>query len=103
MENLSPIENPYNNIKCAGMPDKCKNLFELSMSGTQDIRGKWNKEKGEFEEWTDDEKDFLFDDNGKPIKRTYADFKVGLCVPGKLIPKRIRGGVLLTETPYEMR
>jgi hypothetical protein len=32
-----------------------------------------------------------------------TDFKIGLKVPGKLLPKRIRGGVLLTETTYEMR
>ena len=36
-------------------------------------------------------------------KRTLSDFKVGLRVPGKLLPKRIRGGVLLVDTPYEMR
>ena len=32
-----------------------------------------------------------------------SDFKVGLKVPGKLVPKRIKGGVLLVETNYEMR
>ena len=31
------------------------------------------------------------------------DFKIGLKIPGKLIPKRIRGGVLLVDTTYEMR
>jgi hypothetical protein len=35
--------------------------------------------------------------------RTMSDFKVGLCVPGKLLPKRITGGILLVETTYEMR
>ena len=91
-ENLQPIEHPYNNIKCAGMPQKCKDLFELSMDGTADLDGTW----------TDEEKEFLFDKN-KPIKRTYSDFKVGLKVPGKLRPKRITGGVVLVETTYEMR
>ena len=32
-----------------------------------------------------------------------TDFKVGLKVEGKLTPKRIRGGVVLQETTYEMR
>lgn len=32
-----------------------------------------------------------------------TDFKRGLVLPGKLIPKRIPGGVLLTDVPYEMR
>lgn len=102
MENLQPVE-PHNNIRCAGMPDKCKDLFELSMTGIQDIRGKWNEEKQRWVEWNEAEMEFLFDEEGKPIKRDYSDFKVGLCVPGKLRPERIRGGVLLVETTYEMR
>ena len=93
-ENLVPLEKPYNNIKCAGMPERCKNLFELSMSGNADYE----------DEWSDDEREFLFDpETNEPIKRTFDDFSVGLKVPGKLIPRRIRGGVLLVETPYEMR
>lgn len=93
-ENLVPIDKPYNNIKCAGMPERCKNLFELSMQGEADYDY----------DWSDDEREFLFDPETKePIKRTFDDFSVGLKVPGKLIPRRIRGGVLLVETPYEMR
>lgn len=92
-ENLEPIDVPYNNIKCAGMPQKCKDLFELSMKGTADYS----------DEYTEDEREFLFDKTKEPIQRTMKDFKVGLKVPGKLRPKRIRGGVLLVETPYEMR
>ena len=104
-ENLVPIDEPYNNIKCAGMPQKCKDLFELSLSGTVTPDGYTNS-KGEKikKEWSDDEKEFLFDSKtGEPIKRTMRDFRVGLKVPGKLRPKRIRGGVLLVDTPYEMR
>ena len=47
--------------------------------------------------YTEEEKEFL------RVKRTLKDFKVGLCVPGKLMPKRIKGGTLLVETTYEMR
>ena len=94
-ENLIPLEESkqYNNIKCAGMPKKCKDLFELSMKGTADVN----------ENWSDDEKEFLFDKGNKPIVRDYSDFKVGLKVPDKLRPIRIRGGVLLVNTTYEMR
>lgn len=92
-ENCIPIDNTYNNIKCAGMPQKCKDLFEKSMDGDADFTN----------EWSDKEKEFLFDKDNKPIKRTFADFKIGLKVPGKLRPKRIRGGILLVETTYEMR
>lgn len=91
-ENLEPIDKPYNNIKCAGMPSRSKNIFELSMTGTQDADA----------EWTDEEREFLFED-GIPIVRSYEDFKVGLVVPDKLRPVRIKGGVVLTDTTYELR
>lgn len=87
IENGTP-KKPYYNIKCAGMPQKCKNLFELSMNGYEPKEG---------DNYTDEEVQFL------STKRELEDFKVGLKVPGKLMPKRIRGGVLLVETNYEMR
>ena len=93
-ENLEPVKEPYNNIKCAGMPQRCKDLFELSMAGNADPEDK---------KLTDDEKEFLFDKDMKPIVRTFDDFRVGLKVPSKLRPKTIIGGVLLVETTYEMR
>lgn len=103
-ENCIPIDEPYNNIKCAGMPQKCKDLFETSMSGDANINGYEDKTTGAKKEWTKEEKEFLFNvETSKPIKRTFNDFKVGLKVPGKLLPKRIRGGILLVETTYEMR
>lgn len=100
-ENLKEIE-PYYNIKCAGMPNKCKDIFELSMSGKANIDGKINRE-GEKETWNKEEKEFLFTKEGKPIIRTIEDFKRGLKIPGKLMPKRIKGGIVLVETSYEMR
>jgi hypothetical protein len=47
--------------------------------------------------YTEEEKEFL------KVKRGLTDFKVGLKVPGKLMPMRIKGGTLLVETTYEMR
>lgn len=87
-EDCEAIDEPYNNIKCAGMPQKCKDLFDLSMQGY---------EEKEDDGYTEEERKFL------RVKREITDFKVGLKVPGKLRPMRIRGGVLLVETPYEMR
>ena len=87
-EDLEPIDNPYYNVKCAGMPQKCKDLFVTSMVGY---------EPKEDDKYTEDEIKFL------KTKRTLEDFKIGLKIPGKLIPKRIRGGVLLVDTTYEMR
>lgn len=87
-EDKQPIEKPYYSVKCAGMPDKCKTLFVQSMTGY---------EPTEDDEYTEEELKFVKE------KRTLEDFKVGLSVPGKLLPKRIRGGVLLVDVPYEMR
>lgn len=87
-EDLEPIDNPYYNVKCAGMPQKCKDLFITSMLGY---------EPKEDDKYTEDELKFL------KTKRTLEDFKIGLKIPGKLLPKRIRGGVLLVGTTYEMR
>ena len=87
-ENLAPIDKPYYNVKCAGMPQKCKDLFITSMLGYEPKEG---------DKYTEDEIKFL------KTKRTLEDFKIGLKVPGKLMPKRIRGGVLLVDTTYEMR
>ena len=85
-ENLKPIENPYYNVKCAGMPNNCKQLFLHSVF--QD----YNEE-----DYSGEALEFL------KVKRTLEDFKVGLKIPGKLLPVQIPGGTLLVETTYEMR
>ena len=86
-ENLKPV-TPYNNIKCAGMPQRCKDLYELSMQGYTPKEG---------DDFTDEQLEFL------KTKRTMEDFKLGLKIPGKLMPKTIKGGVVLVDTTYEMR
>ena len=88
--------SPYYNIKCAGMPQRCKDLFERSLSDkeiTEDELQNYNAEQIRF----------LFDTNGNQIHRTLKDFKIGLQVAGKLVPRRIKGGTLLVETDYTMR
>lgn len=70
MEDLEEIENPYYNVKCAGMPERSKSIFIAKML------------KGEAK---------------------LDDFKIGLTVEGKLLPKRIKGGVLLKECLFTMR
>lgn len=94
------LEKPYHNIKAAGMPKKCKNLLELSFECKQDITG--YTENGIHKEWTKDELQFLFKD-ATPIKRTYQDFKPGLVVPGKLYPKHLPGGIVLTPGLFTMK
>ena len=103
-ENLKPIDEPYLNIKCAGMPKKCKDLFELSLNGyspdefdnLSDEELKKRKAKMS-DKYTPQELDFI------SSKRDITDFKIGLVVPGKLLPKRISGGIVLKDTTYEMR
>lgn len=80
--------NPFYVVKCAGMPEKCKNLFIKSMNGVTN---------DELKNYNEEEQKFL------KVKRTLKDFKVGLIVPSKLLPKRIKGGVILTDTTFEMR
>ena len=92
-EDLEPIDKPYYNITCAGMPDKCKRLFELSLLG----------EKPNYDEkFTPEELKFLIAHDGTIIKRTLEDFDTGLSIFGKLMPKRIAGGTLLVSTTFEM-
>lgn len=103
-ENCEPIEVPYNNIKCAGMPQRCKDLFQLSLDGMAHEDGYTDESTNNHKDWTPEELEFLFEsETHKPIVRDFNDFKVGLKVPGKLRPKRIRGGTLLVDTSYEIR
>lgn len=69
-EDLEPIEKPFYSVRCAGMPDNCKNQF---------IEGLKKNEK------------------------QLTDFAKGLKIEGKLMPKRIKGGVLLVETTFEIK
>lgn len=90
------IEKPYHQVKCAGMPDRCKELLKMSFD---DVK----PDKKMIEKMKPEEINFLMDKNGNVIKRGYTDFKKGLSVPGKLRPFRMPGGILLIDTPYVMR
>ena len=93
-EDLELIEHPYYNLKCAGMPESCKDLFLASMGEKYKEKGKEVIIKPKHKEKY---KDFL------SKKRTLADFRIGLTVPSKLIPVNIKGGVVLTETDFTIR
>jgi hypothetical protein len=97
-ENLKPILLPHWDIKCAGMPESCKELFLISTNAyTADIiqdKDVFNLIKDDF---TPDDFDFLSQ------TRTIDDFKVGLKVPGKLMPKHISGGIVLEPDYYTMK
>lgn len=98
MENLKPIDNPYWEIKCAGMPETCKRLFMFSFNPAI----KTLLEKGltihiNHKDLTPDEQLFLSQ------TRSILDFKFGLKVPGKLMPKHIDGGIVLQSDYYTMK
>ena len=82
------LDNPYYDIKCAGMPERSKYLLNLSLTGDKP-----------------DKKVKLSEDEEKFIekRRTLNDFDTGLLVPGKLIQKRIKGGCILADTTFEMK
>lgn len=89
-----PKNGPYYSIRCAGMPERCKKLFELSM--TQPDEATFAQAAKDYD-YTEDELEFA------RIPRKISDFKIGIKIPGKLVPKRIPGGTLLVPIPYEMR
>lgn len=77
---LKPVDSPYYDIKCAGMPDRCKQRVIDVFEGREVDRVE-----------------------GEKIPERMEDFKVGIKVFGKLIPKRISGGLILKEDFYTMR
>lgn len=90
-KNLEPVEPRYN-IRCAGLPERCKELYIRAMEDNiitnEDIKeGRYNKE----------EQDFTLH------HRDMEDFTIGLVIPSKLMAKRIKGGIVLMSTNYEMR
>ena len=89
-EDLKPIKEPYYNIKAAGMPQACKDLLNISLNGATD------KDK---ENYKDDPEKLEFISK----KRTMKDFKVGLTISGKLLPRCIKGGVVLEESYFTLR
>lgn len=94
-EDMKMLKEPFYNLKCAGMPDRCKTLFLSSVKGIQPWE--YNTKDPTLTRLTDEEKEFM------SKHHEITDFKLGLKVPGKLMPKRIPGGTLLVNTTYEMR
>lgn len=84
-EDMEPIDKPYYNIKCAGMDKRPKELLNANLTG-EDIECKNEYEVAFMKK-----------------KFTIEDFKIGLKVPGKLMTKTIKGGVLLVPGMYCMR
>lgn len=89
------------NIKVCGLPDRSKNVLKASFLGLKpDFSGRVTippqKEGEDSIELNLSFEEALFIDT----KRTPADFKQGLSIPGKLMPKKIKGGCVLVEDHF---
>jgi hypothetical protein len=72
------------------MPQSCKDQLNISLTGAT---------KEDIKKYTDDERKLEF----ITTKRNLHDFKVGLTISGKLVPRCIKGGVVLEETDFTLR
>lgn len=102
-EDLEKIDKPYYNIKCAGMPKRCKDLFAESFDPEVAKAIDAGKNPRNIDEQLSESKLTPEEIGFLSTTRTFKDFKLGLKVPGKLLPKRIKGGVLLVDTDFTMR
>lgn len=95
-KDLKQVSKPYYDIKCAGMPERPKELFAKSLD-------RWKPDPGneaDMKYWNS-----LPPDQQGAILAEYnlSDFKVGLILPGKLRQESVPGGALLVDSVYEMR
>lgn len=90
-------------IKCAGMPDKCKWLLRKCL-GEDGVKIEyldnynWITKEGEKKAKLEDEYEIDFTLQDMKLE----DFKIGLEVPGKLASKQIKGGVVLQPTTFKI-
>lgn len=100
-EDLEKIDSPYYKITCAGLPQNCKNLMIMSIENynerTEKINENYNFTIEDIQELDENEKRFINN------KRIITDFKLGIIIPSKLKPHRIKGGVILIKEDYQMR
>ena len=83
-------------IKACGLPERSKILFEENLKGQVPNDNKIIV-NGEEMELSLKELEFM------ETPRTVKDFKVGFSVPGKLLPKIIKGGTVLEEVDFTIK
>lgn len=102
-ENLEPIEEPYYNMKCAGMTPPVKHIFSVALNQNADYEG-YIDDDNNFHEWSSDEREFLFEsDSINPKKHTLSEFKIGLKIPSNRKAKQIKGGTIIYTHEFNMR
>ena len=80
-------------IKACGMPDRSKMLLTENIKGNKPKNGIL-KVDDKLIKLSNNEQQFFEDD------LTVHDFKQGLSVPGKLLPRLIKGGTILVEVDF---
>lgn len=93
---------PYYNIKAAGLPDRCKDLFIEGMTQTEEQRKQHSTRVLNTPESMSYGPEYQKDVFLSQIY-TVEDFKPGLIIPGKLVPFRIPGGIVLKESLFTIR
>lgn len=90
-QNIDNVLRLVPDIKCAGLPARCKDLLSISMGYTEITKDKEERIKSKMgEECLEFAK----------TPRKITDYKVGLLIPGKLRPEIIAGGVILGNTTF---
>ena len=84
-------------IKACGMPERSKILFAENLKGNKpDNKGILHTENKDIKLSEKERKFFTKDLEPR-------DFKIGFSVPGKLLPKVIKGGTVLIETDFTIK
>ena len=103
VQELKKPKDPYYNITCATLTPRPKKLFCIGLEGNADPEGLRDSDGNIEREWTEAEREFLFDEKGEPKKYTVEDFRPGLKIPGQLKQKIIPGGVVLYDSDFTMK
>ena len=85
-------QNGNYEVRCAGMNQRCKDLFLTSLTGKP-----CGSLADEDDELRPEEQEFI------SVRRKLEDFDIGLQVPSKLVPRRMKGGIVLVNTMFTMR
>lgn len=107
-EDQQTIEQPYYNVKCAGLPAECKSMFIESMTETDEQADHYKKMARVCEiiaksPYCQMEHSDYLRYKFLSVRRDITDFKSGLVIPNKLLPKRVPGGIVLQNVLFSLK
>lgn len=92
-DDKGPVKKPTYTVKCAGLPLRCKKMLVHSIEGT---RPPDDDPDIPYHKLDADELNFISE------KRDITNFELGMTIPGKLLPRRIPGGIVLEKTTFKL-